>query len=145
MKKQVLITDIISAIILLLMLYAALSKLLQYQQFRATLSAAPVLKSFAALLAWLIPVTEIITAILLFFPSTRLRGLQAGFLLVSTFTVYLSVMVLATRELPCNCGGIISGMSWPQHIVFNIFFTILTGSGILVYEKRTETMKRTPP
>jgi hypothetical protein len=39
-------------------------------------------------------------------------------------------MIKFYTKLPCTCGGVISKMSWPQHVLFNSGFMILAIVGI---------------
>jgi hypothetical protein len=43
-------------------------------------------------------------------------------------------MIAFDPELPCSCGGILQSMNWTQHLIFNIFFTLL-GLGAIAFEK----------
>ena len=139
------IADIISGILLLLFLYTSLSKLIHYEAFKAVLHSSPLLKSFAGVIAWLLPVTEIAIAVILFIPLTREKGLKASFVLISVFTLYLAYMVAFTPDLPCNCGGVLQFLTWPQHIFFNLFFILLTVTGILFYKKNKSRESEPPP
>ena len=145
MKKFVVLIDIISAVFLLLFLYTAISKLMHCAEFGLAMAESPMLKPFAGVIAWLLPVTEIVAAVLLFFPVTRINGLYASFFLLIIFTVYLSFMILFTHDLPCNCGGAIKNLTWPQHICFNLFFLALAATGILLYKKNQKIAKSVPP
>lgn len=135
------IVGIISSLLILLFVYAAMSKLLEYPLFVAQLHTHPYLKLFAGLLAWMVPAAEIITSILLIFALTRLTGLYASALLLIVFTTYLALMLLTDKNLPCSCGGVISGMSWRQHVVFNLFFIALSITGIVLMKNRNRTAK----
>jgi hypothetical protein len=70
------------------------------------------------------------TATLLFVPSVRKWGLASSLALMFLFTCYISYMILFARNLPCSCGGIFSAMTWPEHLIFNIFFTALAAIGL---------------
>lgn len=145
MKKQIVLADFISSIVLLLMLYAALSKLSDIGHFKFVLARSPLLKPIAHIIAWVIPVSEILIAILLIVPITRTRALLYSIILLSVFTIYLTGMLLFSSDVPCSCGGVIQKLSWPQHIIFNLFFISLSISGIVLYKKHKEAMQRTPP
>lgn len=142
--KLILISDIISALLLLLFLYTSLSKLIDYETFKNVLSASPLLKPVAGVVAWLLPVTELLIVVLLFIPAMRLKGLFASLILISLFTLYLIYMIAFTPHLPCNCGGVLKLMTWKHHIFFNVFFILLSLTGILVY-KRNKTTRSNPP
>lgn len=144
-KKPVLIADIISGLVLLLFLYTSLSKLADYETFRNVLLATPLLRPVAGLISWLLPVLELVIVVLLFIPRLRLRGLYASFILICLFTLYLIYMIIFSPHLPCSCGGVIKLLTWPQHIVFNLFFIILSSYGIFLYRKSKNTRNDYPP
>jgi len=125
------IVDIISALLILLFVYAAVSKLLDYQKFRVQLGQSPLLTAFAGWMAWIVPAIEIIVSLLLAFSNTRLFALYASFTLMVMFSGYI----------PCSCGGVLQKMSWNQHLVFNIIFVLIAMTGILIHGK---TKNETP-
>ncbi len=134
-NKQILIADIISAMLLLLFFYTSLSKLEDYGLFRNVLKVSPLLKPFAGIISWVLPVTEIAIVVLLFIPTMRLKGLYASFILITLFTIYLVYMIVFTPNLPCSCGGVLRLLTWKQHIFFNLFFILLSFAGIYLYRR----------
>ena len=144
-NKLILITDIISASLMLLLLYTAVSKLLNYESFKSVLIMSPFLRPFAGIIAWLLPAAEIVIVILLFFQKTRLKGLYVSFITIAIFTVYITCMVIFTPRLPCNCGGVLKSLTWTQHIFFNLFILLLTVTGIVLYRKINNVATIVPP
>jgi uncharacterized membrane protein YphA (DoxX/SURF4 family) len=135
------IIDIISALLILLFVYAAVSKLLDYQKFRVQLGQSPLLTSFASWMAWLVPAIEIIVSLLLVFSNTRLFALYASFTLMVMFSGYIIAITRFSDYIPCSCGGVLQKMSWNQHLVFNIIFVLIALTGILIHNK---TKNETP-
>ncbi|MEJ0103736.1 MAG: MauE/DoxX family redox-associated membrane protein [Bacteroidota bacterium] len=131
--------DIICFLFVLLFIYAAASKLLDYQKFRVQLGQSPILTAFAGWVAWMIPAIEIAISVMLAVERLRLIGLYASFSLMTMFTTYIVVITKYSEYVPCSCGGILQNMTWNQHLVFNIVFTILAVIGILLYSKQTVT------
>lgn len=131
MKKESAIR-IFSSLLILLFTYAGLSKLTEHAVFSAQLRDFPIPGSYANFLSLFIPITELLTACLLFFASTHLYGLYASLVLLLLFTGFLTFMLLFDKNLPCSCGGIISRLSWKQHIVFNLIFIIISITGIVL-------------
>lgn len=127
--KHSLIT-IICCLYLLLFVYAALSKLLDYSHFEIQLGKSPVIGSFAAYLAWMVPVVELVLAVLLCFERTRFIGLFGAFHLMVLFSVYILVILNWSSFIPCSCGGILSEMGWTEHLVFNLIFVFIGGLGL---------------
>jgi len=125
MKKDS-IPGIVAALLILLFSYTAFSKLLEHDKFvfQMRLSHFPLLHYTAGFLAWFLPVLEFAITVLLILPATRLFGLYSSVALLSVFTVYIVVMLLSGRSLPCTCGGIISRLSWKGHLLFNSFFIL---------------------
>jgi hypothetical protein len=124
MSKKTII-EIISGLLIILFLYTALSKLISVNSFRFVMGLSEPLKPYASFLKWAVPITEIIVVILMVIPKTKRLGLYAAAILMFVFTGYVAWMLTFTPKLPCNCGGVIGTMTWPQHLAFNIFFTLL--------------------
>ena len=129
MKKRIFI-EAISFISIILFLYTAINKLADYSVFREQIALSPILEPFAGIVAWLLPLLELVTATLLFFPKWRLHGLYAACSLMVIFSVYISALFMVDDQLPCSCGGIIDLLSWKQHLILNIGLAFLQAIGI---------------
>lgn len=136
--KRGTIIEIIAALFILLFVYTASSKLLEMHKFQYTIAKSPLIGDFANLISWAVPITEISIAIILLIPKTRLVGLYASTALMAIFTLYIGYMIAFTPKLPCSCGGVIKYMSWNQHLLFNIFFTLLGVWGIMLLRKNNK-------
>lgn len=138
MKKY--IVEIIAALLILLFMYAAVSKLLDYDTFKLQLGKSPYLSTYAASIAWLVPVTELIICIMLIVPPIRIAGFLASFFMMLLFTGYIYLMLYHSSYLPCSCGGILSRMSWEDHFYFNIVFTLLSLTGSLLVKQPNQRL-----
>lgn len=134
-KSRQVITDLIVYTFLILFMYTAANKLLTIKSFASTLAKSPLIGSFSLAIAWAIPVVEILIGILLILDSKRKWSIPAALILMILFTVYLSYMVLSGSKLPCHCGGVISSMTWQQHIWFNLAFVTLGLIGLQTRRK----------
>lgn len=135
-KYKEIITEIIVNLFIVLFMYTAASKILTMEKFSSTLSRSPLIGSYNVIVGWAVPVIEILISLLLIIPALRKWGLAASFGLMSFFTLYLAYMVLSGDELPCNCGGVISTMTWQQHIWFNLGFVALGIAGMILHKKK---------
>lgn len=135
------IIEIISALFILLFVYAAISKFLDYQKFRVQLGQSPLLTAFAGWVAWIIPTIEIIISLLLAFSKTRLLALYASFSLMVMFIAYIIAITKFSDYVPCSCGGVLQNMNWHQHLIFNIVFVLLAMAGISLYTDGTRKLK----
>ncbi len=128
-------------------LYVALDKLWDLSQFHSALLRQPFPDWWADLLFWLLPLGELVLAILFianhhsnsrhseersnlvfWFIPTRLPYLLST-LLLSVFSVYIALGVLDLYdERPCGCASIFSGLSWNWHLLINL---LLLGISIL--------------
>lgn len=134
-KSREIIMDIAVYLFIILFMYTAASKLLTIKSFASTLAKSPLIGNLNFVIAWSIPIVEIIISIVLIFPSVRKTGLRAALLLMTVFTLYLIYMVFSGSELPCHCGGVISSMTWRQHIWFNLGFITLAITGLAAQKK----------
>lgn len=144
MKRTVSI-EIISSLLILLFVYTAVSKLLDYSVFQSQLSRSPLIGFMAGSIAWALPAAELAIAAMLFVPQTRLWGLYSSFALVALFTLYIGYMMAFVTNRPCSCGGVLKQMTWGQHLVFNIFFTLLALAGIWLLKKNRKQKKQVEP
>jgi hypothetical protein len=130
------VLQLICGLFIFLFVYTALSKFHEFTSFKLVLFRSPLIGRKSAMLAWILPIVELLVALLLFFPRARWLGLYSSFFLMSTFTIYLAYMIAFTPHLPCSCGGVLKQMSWKQHVYFNLIFTMLALLGIFL-ERRS--------
>lgn len=123
---------------ILLFVYTAASKFIDYENFRAVIGQSPLITRFAPVLAVVVPIAEIVIALLLVIPRYRRAGLYASFAIMTLFTVYIIVLLTLSEKIPCSCGGVISQMSWTQHLYFNIVFMLLALLGMWLYTKQPD-------
>lgn len=137
--KEINILDVILVLFAVLFVYAAVSKLLTYDEFKVQISKSPLIMNHAWWIVWFIPAIEIIIAVTLFIPRLQLIGLYGSFMLMFIFTIYIGFMLAFTPDLPCSCGGILSRMGWKEHLFFNIGFTLLAIAGIALVSRKKRT------
>lgn len=135
---------IICTLIMMLFVYTAIAKLTDYTNFRFGLSESPFIAPYAGLLAWLIPGSELLIAIMLMVPAYRLAGLYASFVLLFLFTIYIAAMLVIGAEMPCSCGGVLEELSWPAHVVFNSIYVFLSALAIWLIKRKRRRPEVTP-
>ena len=117
-----------TAIFLLVLLwaYTGLDKLVNHALFSNQLALQFLPKIFIPALSYLIPISEISIALLLFWEKSRKQGLILSLSLLLIFTIYIALAVLGSRErVPCACAGIFKDMGWTMHLIINVFFLVL--------------------
>jgi uncharacterized membrane protein YphA (DoxX/SURF4 family) len=145
MKQTSTLPDIISSILLFIFLYAGIRKLADPSRFQDVLQQSSSLKPHSAVLVWLIPVLEITVAVFLFIYTTRLTGLYAATILLLLYTLYMGWMLLFSKHLPCNCGGLLEQLSWKGHLFLNAGLFLLTATAIVLFHRNVYRGKRGPP
>lgn len=117
-------------------IYAAVSKLINYRVFVLQMDRQPFPDRFTPLLVWGIPLTEIVVAVLMMTIPFRRIGLVFATVMMICFTAYIILIKLNYYGvIPCTCGGVISGFSWTQHLIFNLFFVAIGIVGIYLEQK----------
>lgn len=140
MKKRIAI-EIICFLFILLFTYAAVMKLMDVQKFTVQIGKSPLLTDFAGVVAWGIPITELLIAVMLAVTRFRLWGLYASFGLMTMFTAYIIAILQFSEHIPCSCGGVLESMGWTEHLVFNIGFVLLGLAGVILHSNREESNK----
>jgi putative oxidoreductase len=133
--RRQLIIEIIAALFILLFVYTAISKLSDASKFQNVLSKSPLIGSLASYISLGLPILELVVTGLLFLPKTRWLGLYSSLVLMAGFTCYLGYMIYFTPNLPCSCGGVLSQMTWREHLVFNSVFNVLALWGVILSRK----------
>lgn len=144
LKPQIrnIIIEIISLLFVLLFVYAAASKLLDFQHFRIELGQSPLLSAFAEWLAVLVPAAECLICVMLISPRYRLAGLFSAYGLMIMFSVYIYIILHYTSFVPCSCGGVLEKLDWKSHLIFNLLFVCLALLGILLYKHNIKMKSR---
>ncbi|KQR66937.1 MauE/DoxX family redox-associated membrane protein [Pedobacter sp. Leaf176] len=123
---KALIKSSVPALLVLLFVYAAFSKLITFNDFRQQLYNQAFSHELAGFLFYFLIPAEIVTALLLCFDRTQFIGLLFSSLLLLAFTTYIALVMLHYWDrTPCSCGGILNEMGWTTHLIFNCVFLIL--------------------
>jgi uncharacterized membrane protein YphA (DoxX/SURF4 family) len=130
--KKTTILDVIVILYVILFLYTAISKIMDYSIFKEQIATSPLLAPISKPIAWSLPWTEFLVTVFLVTPRWRLKGLIAAFTLMVLFTVYIIGILTFNKNIPCSCGGALEALSWGQHIVFNMLFIALAITGIIL-------------
>jgi uncharacterized membrane protein YphA (DoxX/SURF4 family) len=143
-RIKTIIIETVCLFYVLLFVYAAISKLLDFENFRVQLGQSPLLSAFAGWVSWGVPIAELFICLLLIFPKWRIFGLFSALSLMTMFTAYILIILNYSSFIPCSCGGILEKLGWTEHLIFNIVFVFLALIGILLMtpEKITEHTKK---
>ncbi|MBK0368630.1 MauE/DoxX family redox-associated membrane protein [Flavobacterium agrisoli] len=126
--------EAVSLFYILLFVYAAISKVLEFENFQAQLGQSSIIGAYAGIVSYSIITIELAVSLMLVIPSFKLKGLYITFILMSLFTVYIFIILNFTSNIPCSCGGILENMTWKAHLIFNIISLILAGLAILFFD-----------
>lgn len=135
LKKKNTYVEFISALLIILFIYTGINKMMDMDKFKYEMGRSPFIENMSSFIAYTLPPGEMLLALLLIIKRTRLLGLYLSFILMALFTGYIWLMLNYANDLPCSCGGIISKLSWHQHLVFNACFTVLTACAIILQSK----------
>jgi putative oxidoreductase len=136
-KKQVTL-ECICALLILLFLYASISKFLDWKTFIGQMNNQPLPNSWTPFLVWAIPLLEIAISISLLFEYTRLLAFYASLILMIIFTVYTGIVLLHFFPyIPCSCGGVIRNLSWSQHLALNLFYVLVAALGVILQHRKS--------
>lgn len=134
----------ICLLFIVLFVYAATSKLLDFETFQIQLAQSPFLGAYAGMISVLAPGIEILLAGMLIIPRYRLIALIGCYGLMVMFTAYIVIILNFSDFIPCSCGGVLEKLSWTQHLIFNIVFIVLAGVAILLASQLPKPGKLSP-
>jgi uncharacterized membrane protein YphA (DoxX/SURF4 family) len=119
------IVTVICYLYVLLFVYAAVSKLLDFENFQVQIAQSPLLTAYAGFFSKAIIIVELIIAVLLTIRRFRIIALFSAYTIMILFSVYIFIILNYSPYVPCSCGGILEKMGWKEHLVFNIIFSII--------------------
>lgn len=118
----------------ILFIYSAISKLIDFENFQVQIAQSPLLTAFATPIAYGVVLGEILVALMLCFEKSKVLGLYLFLGFMSAFTLYIYLILNYSPFVPCSCGGVLENLGWRDHLWFNLFFCI---AAILVILKGT--------
>ncbi|MEO7215553.1 MauE/DoxX family redox-associated membrane protein [Mucilaginibacter sp.] len=131
------------ALLILLFVYAALSKLLDFPAFNWQMHNQNVPPEAASVLVYLVPGLELLAAVLLLFSRTQVAGLLLSAFLLLVFSGYILLVLGGFWDsVPCSCGGVLRGMGWGQHLAFNLFFLFLSITALIDKKGKAENLRK---
>jgi uncharacterized membrane protein YphA (DoxX/SURF4 family) len=133
--KNFTLLDVIIFLYELLFVYAAVSKLMDFEVFQAQIGKSPIIEHHSMWISWVVPALELIICILLLLQKTQLVALFMSFSLMTLFTVYIIFILKFSPYVPCSCGGILNDLGWAEHVIFNAFFIALALIAIWQYNR----------
>ncbi|WP_286751683.1 MULTISPECIES: MauE/DoxX family redox-associated membrane protein [Sphingobacterium] len=133
----------VSILLALLFIYAATSKLLDFENFQVQLAQSPLLSAYAGIISYLILIIEFLVAIALCLPISRLLALYGSLALMVAFTIYIYLILNYSDFIPCSCGGILEKLGWKEHLIFNICFVLLSLGAIVALSRNRGFNMRT--
>ena len=140
MKRKAALLTAIQAFFIALFLNTAASKWFNFREFTHEMKIQPFTEAFKQVLIIGLPIVEVLIAILVFWPAWRRSGLWASLALMLAFTIYIILIkVNYYGRIPCSCGGIISGLSWNGHLVFNLVAISLACTGLILSKRKATT------
>lgn len=142
MVKRTTIIETTTVLNIILFLYTGIAKIQDYSVFKEQLADNPALAPASKAIAILLPIVEFLIVLMLMIPRWRLKGLYATLALMIAFIVYIIALFTFDKELPCSCGGIISELSWSQHLLFNGAFLLLDIWAILLLRKEKREISK---
>lgn len=126
----------VCVLVAFLFVYAAMSKVLDFENFQVQLAQSPLLSAYAHYISFAVVIIELTLAFYLCLPNCQKIALYCSLGLMSAFTIYIFLILNYSDFVPCSCGGILEKLGWTEHFIFNIAFVLLISAAILYKEKK---------
>jgi putative oxidoreductase len=136
MKAKYWTIEISVYLLALLLIVTAGSKIADLDKFAGQITNQPFDNSFTHVLTYGVPALEVILVIGLLWPASRLIGLYGTAVLLTIFTIYIALVTFNFYDrVPCGCAFAFEKLSWPQHLLINLFFTLLSYYAIAMIKR----------
>jgi uncharacterized membrane protein YphA (DoxX/SURF4 family) len=135
-------TNIVAYFIALLFVYAAISKVIDFENFQVQLAQSPLLSAYSGFISYAVIIVELLLAMFLCLPNYQQLALYGALGLMSAFTIYIFLILNYSDFVPCSCGGILEKLGWTEHLIFNIVVVLLAFVAILYKEKKVNPKKK---
>lgn len=123
--------EVLAWILAFVFAYTAIAKVYDWQGTKLAMYNQVLPDWSKDLLLYGIPMVEILVALFLLFPRMRWIGFVSSLLLMLIFTGYVAWIWFGFAEkVPCSCGGILSSLTWGEHLVLNLGLTGLSVWGL---------------
>ena len=145
MNKIKVIIEVCAALLVMMFLYAGLVKVLNFPKFVFDMNNQPFPNELTPLLIAGVLGSEFVIVGLLLFGKTRIKGFYLSAIVLTLFTLYITMIQLGMfAYVPCSCGGVIESFTWWQHFFFNVAFLVISVMGI-VLERKNNIQEKTDP
>lgn len=136
MKYKIVVA--ITALLILLLMYSAGAKAIQWGDYAQTMRNQPLPHWLTQPLTVVIPLAQLITVACLISEKFRRTGLFASIVLLTLPTFYIIALLLQFFPwVPCSCGNAFRWLSWQQLLWLHLSFLSLTGLALrLMVTKR---------
>lgn len=128
---------------IVMFVYTATSKLLDFENFRLQLGQSPIITTYADWVAWGIPLIEYAISGLFLVSRFMLLAFYASFSLMTMFTTYIFLILNFSDFIPCSCGGVLETLGWTEHILFNVGFIVIAAIALFYLERNSTILKPT--
>jgi len=141
MEKKIRYFDITLRILFVaLFTYTAAMKLIDFPVYRIKMRRQHFFEPLKEWLVWGVPIAELLVAIALVLPylvaSPKLAraSLIGNLVLIGGFTLYAGLAASGIfGYTPCACGGLLEGMGWWEHFLFNLVLTSIAAIGVWLH------------
>lgn len=134
--------SIVAYFIALLFVYAAMSKLLDFENFQVQLAQSPLLSAYAGFISYAVIIVEFALAVYVCVSDYQLLALYGSLGLMTAFTIYIYLIINYSDFVPCSCGGILEKLGWTEHLIFNSVVVLLIFTAILYRERKQNPQNR---
>lgn len=91
----------------LLFVYAAVNKLLDFESFKVQVGQSPMLSIYADWISPAVIIIELLISSMLLYRRTKMVALFFSLGLMTMFTAYIFILLHYSSFVPCSCGGVL--------------------------------------
>lgn len=119
------LSNIFYSVLILFMSYVFINKALDVQAFQINIFKTGLFSGvMAKIISYIALALELFSIIFLII--NKQNGLRFLFIILTIFTLYISVLRSLHRYEVCGCGGILNGLSYISHLLINLLLIFMS-------------------
>lgn len=132
MKTKEYVISIIILLLVVMWVFASFSKFLDFDTFQRQLRGGYITSSAGTLLAYFLPIVQLVIAVLLLTKRWQFIGMSLSLILLIAYTLYIIYILIWAPTIPCSCISIFRGVTWYDQLKINTLLLLINTVGMVL-------------
>ncbi|RZJ78452.1 MAG: hypothetical protein EOO20_27840 [Chryseobacterium sp.] len=131
-KAILILSNLTAGLLVVSFSIGIVSKILAFKEFEYNLGATLFVKDYAEFLSYILLLIYFSALVLLCIKPLQKVGFYFSFALLSSYAIYIAVLLSVSKSMPCTCISILDKLTWKQNLNYSIVMLILIATTVLI-------------